>query len=101
MTNLPDTLPERPTGWTKSLVMHMNLGRQGHVGAYRVCDANGFEMPIDWTYGPEGERSGFNCRDDPKGAPGLTWDQLREAWPARVESLRARAVIRHEQGETP
>lgn len=87
--NLPDVLPEKPTGWTKRMSLHLNLGPKGGVGIYRVFDDRGVEMPVTYAYGPKGTAAGFQIKTDAEDAPRRSWADLRVAWPAFVAQLRA------------
>jgi hypothetical protein len=91
--DLPDTLPEKPVGWTRKMVMHLNLGgKKGGVGTYRVFDERGVEMPITYAYGPNGVPAGFNLNIDPEDVPRRSWAELRAAWPAFVAAHRGVAA---------
>jgi hypothetical protein len=47
--DLPKVLPENPTGWTRDLVMHLNLGRRGGVASYPMVVI--YERPADHPVG--------------------------------------------------
>lgn len=74
----PNQLPEKPEGWTRSLICHFNYGEDGGSATYSVKDADGQEMPFIY---------GYDTRKPPvKGfkLPGeetvMTWAQLRARW---------------------
>jgi len=74
----PNQLPEKPEGWTRSLICHLNYGEDGGSATYSVKDADGQEMPFIY---------GYDTRKPPvKGfkLPGeetvMTWAQLRARW---------------------
>lgn len=78
----PQQLPEKPEGWTRSLICHLNYGADGGSATYSVKDADGQEMPFVY---------GYDTRKPPvKGfkLPGdeaiMTWEQLRARWPEWV-----------------
>lgn len=87
---LVPALPEKPQGWTRKMLMHVNMGRAGHSGVYEVFDAAGNKMPIGYQYHTKDSRlCGFTL-DGVDGV--MSWARLREAWPAWVERKRAEAV---------
>ena len=93
---LPMELPEKPTGWTKHMVMHLNFGEAGGSAIYSIKNADGKEMPIQYQYdtrkaGGKGKnrvepaRTGFVIRDQhqPTGFFGevcSSWNELRAEW---------------------
>lgn len=85
------SLPEKPEGWTKRMVMHLNMGRRnGHSGVYQVIDAAGNETPIGYQYNTKDTRlCGFTL----PGIDGpMTWGELRRAWPEWVAKTKAAAA---------
>lgn len=84
---LVPALPKKPEGWTKRIVMHLNMGRSGHSGVYEVFYADGNKSPIRYQYHTKDKSlCGFTL----EGLEGvMSWARLREVWPAWVES-RAR-----------
>lgn len=84
---LVPALPETPKGWTKKMLMHMNMGRSGHSAVYEVFDAGGNPTPIRNQYHTKDKSlCGFTL----EGVEGvMSWAQLREAWPAWVERNKA------------
>lgn len=85
VSNLPAELPEKPVGWKRRMLMHMNYGGKGHVAAFEITDAEGNIMPISFHYdtGRRGKNEGVEgfALPDREG-PLMTWTQLRAAWPA-------------------
>ncbi len=68
-------LPEKPTGWTKHLAIHMNYGEFGGSGTYTIKDPSGVEAPFCYQYDTRaGGLTGFTYPGR-KGV--LTWEQLR------------------------
>ncbi len=61
VADLPKELPEKPVGWTKHLVMHLNFGGKGGAASYEIKDPDGKVMPIGWHYDTsEGGQTGFS-----------------------------------------
>jgi hypothetical protein len=86
--DFPKELPKRPIGWTKKMSLHLNFGGGKASGAYKVFDENGEEMPIGWMYRQEkkGGEQGFTL---PGLEPLMSWDELREMWPAYLKRQTA------------
>ncbi len=80
--NLPKQLPEKPTGWTKNLTMHLNFGhgkKGGGAATYKIKDPAGNETPIGYQYDTrKGGQTGFSL---PGIEPLMSWAELREMWP--------------------
>lgn len=76
------TLPAKPVGWTRRMVMHMNFGRDGGAATYAVFDPDGNEADFAYQYDTRlGGRNGFTLA----GVDGvLTWAQLVQEYPAYV-----------------
>jgi hypothetical protein len=79
-----DTLPEKPTGWTKHMVLHMNFGRAGGSMTYAIHDEQGREvvglgMGYD-TRIKQGRSEGFYIVGKDTGY--LSWSEVRERWNA-------------------
>ena len=68
-------LPEKPTGWTQSLLLHLNFGRGQGAADYSVKDADGNATPIGYHYNTQ---EGFSLPDVEKL---MTWSELRAEWP--------------------
>ena len=90
---LASELPETPEGWTRQMMMHLNLGSKGGQGTYKVFDAAGDETPIIFQYDTtdkSGKSTGFHVPDG-KSDLFRTWAELRAAWPGIVRSLKMAA----------
>ena len=75
-------LPEKPTGWTRKMVMHMNYGSAGGAATFTVHDPDGKQAEFGYQYDTrKGGLTGFTL-DGIKRV--MTWDQLRASWPAWV-----------------
>lgn len=83
--DLPKVLPENPTGWTRDLVMHLNLGRRGGVASYEILDDRGVRMPFSFAYNTGEKTRGFYLLGSDEC---LTWSQLRQRWPGFVTAYR-------------
>ena len=75
-------LPERPTGWTKHLAVHLNYGSKGGAATYTIRDEQGRQTNIGYAYdtrkskdAPRGE-SGFFVN----GSALMSWDELRSRY---------------------
>lgn len=76
---LPAELPEKPTGWTKHLLMHMNFGEAGGAASYDIKTPKGELTPIGYQYDTRlGGLTGFNLPDRKNV---FTWAELRAEWP--------------------
>ena len=80
----PEELPEKPTGWTKRLSMHMNFGSDGGAASYTIKDETGADTPIGYQYDTrKGGLTGFFL----PGVEGvMTWAELRAKWPEWLEA---------------
>lgn len=79
MMFLPKTIPKRPKGWTKHLLLHLNFGPQGGAASYEIR-IDGKATPIIYQYDTrKGGLTGFSL-PDVDGV--LTWSELRAEWPA-------------------
>ncbi len=89
LDKLPGELPEKPDGWTKHMLVHMNFGSAGGAATYEIKDPQGNAVPFAYQYDTrKNGLTGFSL----KGIEGvLTWKQLREAWPAWLAERRAKA----------
>lgn len=81
----PETLPQKPDGFTKRLEVHMNFGREGGAAQYSVYDANGAKMPFGHQYDTRKDGLTGFAIDGRDGV--LTWAELVAYWP---EFLAAR-----------
>lgn len=88
----PQALPEKPQGWTKQMLMHMNFGEDGGAATYEICDPDGNKAPFGYQYDTrKGGLTGFTL----PGIEGvMTWAQLRAKWPEwrSAQSPNAEAV---------
>ena len=85
---LPRTLPEKPEGWSRTMIMHLNRGAQGASGVYEIKDDQGRVMPFQYCYQTgkkqKTEWSGFFIAgsQDP-----ISWAELRKRWPLYLKQL--------------
>lgn len=72
-------LPEKPEGWTRHLLLHMNFGEAGGAATYEIKDQDGNKTPIGYQYDTrKGGLTGFTL----PGAEGvMPWAQLCAKWP--------------------
>lgn len=74
-----DELPEKPDGWTKRQLMHMNFGDEGGAATYDIYNPSGVKAVFGYQYDTrKGGLTGFLL---PKIDGVLTWTQLRHKWP--------------------
>lgn len=70
-------LPEKPEGWTRHMVIHLNFGEKGGAATYTVRDEKGRETGIGYSYDTRGKgKSGFHV----SGGELMSWKKLRERW---------------------
>lgn len=85
--DLPSELPERPVGWTRKMMLHMNFGRQGGCASYQVFDPDGRLAKFGYQYDTRpGGLTGFTL-PDVDGV--LTWGELRAHWPEWIKTRGA------------
>ena len=90
---LPDALPEKPTGWTRRMTMHLNFGSGKGAATFEVANEHGEKMPIAYQYDTrKGGLTGFTL---PGVKPCMTWDQLRKIWPRWIARARAKQAGRN------
>jgi hypothetical protein len=80
----PATLPETPTGWTRTLMMHLNFGGGKGSGTYHIQDEQGRRVEgilFGYNTGKGGGR-GFILTLGPEHSGYLSWDELRTAYAA-------------------
>jgi hypothetical protein len=77
-------LPEKPTGWTKRLIMHLNFGRDGGAANYHILDPDGNEMPFGYQY--DTRKDGLTGFTLPNVESVMTWAELREKWPDWIKT---------------
>jgi hypothetical protein len=85
---LPDSLPEKPTGWTRQMLMHLNFGGAGGAASYEVKNQSGETMPIGYQY--DTRKGGFSGFTLPGVKTCMSWDELREIWPRWIARARAK-----------
>lgn len=80
-------LPERPDGWTRKMLVHLNYGPKGGAATYAIYDEQGRRTNVGYAYdtrkskgAPHGE-SGFFVN----GSELMSWADLR----ARFTELTA------------
>ena len=79
MSALPKELPEKPEGWTRHLIMHLNFGDEGGSATYTIKDEAGREMPIIYGYDTRKPAvKGFKLDGIEEI---MTWAELRAKWP--------------------
>jgi hypothetical protein len=79
-------LPEKPEGWTRRMVCHMNYGKAGGTAQFSIHRPDGSATPIGYQYDTRlGGLTGFTL-EGIKGV--MTWEQLRVAWPSWVASRK-------------
>ena len=80
------SLPEKPEGWTRKMLMHMNFGSDGGLGVYDVFDPEGRKAPFCYKYDTrKGGTTGFFCSN----ADGvMTWAELRDHYAALTDGGR-------------
>ena len=89
-------LPEKPTGWTRRMSMHLNYGSAGGAATFTIHDPDGKQAEFGYQYDTrKGGRTGFTL-DGIKDV--MTWDQLRAAWPAWVAGKTGGAAQGGEHG---
>lgn len=78
MSELPETLPASPEGYTKTMKLHLNFGDGKGAGFYRCFDPAGKIQPFEWFYNSKKKINGFALPgvDEP-----LTWKQMSEIYP--------------------
>lgn len=78
-------LPEKPTGWTRHMVMHMNFGEEGGAATFRIKDPDGNDAPFGYKYDTRKEGlTGFTL-PNVKGV--MTWAELRAKWPEWIKTM--------------
>ena len=89
-------LPEKPTGWTRRMTLHMNYGSAGGAATFTIHDPEGNLAEFGYQYDTRpGGLTGFTL--DGINAV-MTWDQLRVAWPAWVAKRTGGAAQGGEHG---
>ena len=78
------TLPEKPEGWTKRMVCHLNFGRAGGSASYDVFDAEGRKAPFGW--GCDSRKGGGRGFYVPECDGYLTWDEVRAHYASQGEA---------------
>lgn len=80
----PDTLPEKPDGFTRQLGMHMNFGRGRGAASYKILDPEKRLMPFGYQYDTrDGGLTGFTV----PGRDGvMAWAELVAYWPEYLQS---------------
>lgn len=67
-------LPEKPTGWTKRMELHMNFGSEGGAATYSIFDEKGRRTNVGYAYDTrKGGESGFYVN----GSKLMSWAELR------------------------
>lgn len=88
---LPDELPERPTGYRKQMQMHIKMGGGVSTASYSIINAEGVRMPFSYAYRtdkrkPEAGYSGLILPGHE--AKAMTWDELRAIWPEWIKAKK-------------
>ena len=76
-------LPEKPEGFTRRLVMHLNFGSAGGAATYSVHDRDGNPMPFGYQY--DTRKEGLTGFTVPGVSSVMTWAQLREHFAKATE----------------
>jgi hypothetical protein len=78
-------IPEKPEGWTKHMLFHMNFGGGKGSATYEILDAQGRVTNIGYMYDtrPRHKARGFFIRDLEMDKP-LSWLELRRQYAALV-----------------
>jgi hypothetical protein len=84
---MPDTLPERPKGWTQKCAVHFNFGGGQGAASNTVFDPAVREMPFTLDYNTKEKWRGFSL---PGVKPLLTWKELCGIWPTWIGRARAK-----------
>jgi hypothetical protein len=89
---LPKELPNKPAGWRRRMVMHLNFVGGKASATFEVLDEKGNVTPIGYQYDTrKGGLTGFTL---PGLDPVMSWDELRAIWPTFVERKEAEAKAR-------
>ncbi len=72
-------LPEKPEGWKRRMLCHMNFGSDGGAATFEVIDADGKSTPIGYQY--DTRKDGLTGYTLPNVEGVMTWAELRERWP--------------------
>lgn len=81
---LPRELPAHPEGWTKHMVVHINMGRKGSSATFEIRDEHGVLMPFTFGYNSGLRQRGFYLHGSDEC---LTWAGLRQLWPGVLKTL--------------
>jgi hypothetical protein len=85
----PESLPEKPVGWTKRMTTHLNFGGDGGCGMYTVHDPDGNLTPIGYQYDTrKGGLTGFVHANDESV---MSWSELRAKWPELCKAATSAA----------
>jgi hypothetical protein len=77
-------LPEKPTGWTRKMDLHLNFGERGGGATFSVFDESGNETEIRYQYDTtDGGLTGFTL---PRVEEVMTWQELRARWPEWIKT---------------
>jgi len=93
VSELPRELPEKPTGYTKQMTMHLNFGGGHGAATYEVFDPAGEKMPFTYQYDSDRKKRTYERGFVLPGLePLLTWEELRGMWPAYLERELLRSL---------
>lgn len=67
------------------MVSHLNCGSKGHVGTFAIFDEHGVEMPFHLGYSTA-KKDGYRGFFFYGSNVCLTWDELRQRYPAYVKT---------------
>ena len=90
-------LPEKPTGWTRRMSMHLNYGSAGGAATFTIHDPEGNLAEFGYQYDTrKGGRTGFTLDGIEEV---MTWVRLREVWPAWVAAKTGSAAQEGKDGK--
>lgn len=72
-------LPEKPEGWTRRMLCHMNFGGDGGAATFEIIDTGGNTTPIGYQY--DTRKNGLTGYTLPNVEGVMTRAELRDRWP--------------------
>lgn len=88
-----DNLPERPFGWTKKMLVHLNFGEAGGSATYETFDEKGRKTNIGYAYDTRGKgESGFFVN----GSELMSWKELRSRYKELIGAAPGKTAAREE-----
>ena len=104
----PDALDPSGSGYTKSMGLHLNFGRDGGAAFYRIYDPDGRPLPVTYRYDTRKPTAkvvpyrtgfaidGFESPGDGNQPVFRRWSDVAAVWPTALAEHRARGA--KEQG---